>query len=71
MRQRLKLLGRRLGVELDLDELDRSQAEDRMTKYEAYLQRHYNLSRQDAAKAMDDALQAETQRRNSPTRRWR
>lgn len=71
LKSRLEMLGQQTGSRLDLDELTKEQASTRMSKYEAFLSEHYNLSKQVAAEVLEKAMAAEANAGQVPRGRRR
>lgn len=58
--ERLNLLGNQLGQDLDYKKLEEERRSKRQADYEAYLLSEYNLSREEAAKLMNEAMSRES-----------
>ena len=61
-RERLNLLARQIGSDKSFDEIAKERELEVNRDYEKLLLRHYNISRADAARLMDEAMLRETKR---------
>lgn len=56
VKRRIQLLSRHIGRDFDLEKMNKERESARITKYEEFLQREYNISREKAAELMDSAM---------------
>lgn len=65
------MLGKQIGQELDLAQLQAARHSEREAQYEMFLQREYNLTKEQAAKMLNEAMAAEREKALAKQKRKR